>query len=69
MQKFTDPPGHPFLPAPFGCNCLTNSPGKGVFDHPLRPDLILRTCRETEAAAGQRLYAFLPPPAPELTVR
>ena len=33
----------------------------GVFEHPLKPDLIIRTHQETEAESGQRLYEFLLP--------
>lgn len=41
----------------------------GVFEHPLRPDLIVRTHQETEVESGQRLYEFLLPLALGMAVR
>ena len=41
----------------------------GLFEHPLKPDLVIRTHRESEAESGQRLYEFLLPLALGMVVR
>lgn len=41
----------------------------GLFEHPLTPDLLIHTDRETEAASGQRLYEFLLPMALGMAIR
>lgn len=56
------PEGHP--------DKVHGLPGvNGLYEHPLQPDLIIRTHLESEAASGQRLYEFLLPLALGMAVR